>query len=160
LAGWLLGIGWALATQAQPVPSVLAEGSWLKIGITKTGIYKLDAAFLTKSGVPVASVDPRTIRLFGNGGATLPQANNKARPRDLTENAIWITGETDGRFDGSDAVYFFAESPHPRFLRFDHLATLAPDQSLHRYDVLFSNVRPENRQNASPPSLRCRKPVR
>lgn len=113
LAAWLLGIGWALATQAQPVPSVLAEGSWLKIGITKTGIYKLDAAFLTKSGVPVSTVDPRTIRLFGNGGAALPQANHKDRPRDLTENAIWVTGETDGRFDVSDVVYFFAESPHP-----------------------------------------------
>ncbi|MRS61488.1 type IX secretion system sortase PorU [Larkinella terrae] len=106
-------IAWGLVARAQPLPSVLAEGPWLKIGITKTGVYKLDAAFLTKAGVGVSALDPRTIRLFGNGGAALPQANSKARARDLTENAIWVNGETDGRFNAGDAVYFFAESPHP-----------------------------------------------
>ncbi|MGA0557065.1 type IX secretion system sortase PorU [Larkinella sp. VNQ87] len=111
LAVWLLGVGWSLNARAQS--SVLAEGSWLKIGITKTGVYKLDAAFLNKAGVPMAGLDPRTIRLFGNGGAPLPQANRTARPRDLTENAIWVPGESDGRFDTGDAVYFFAENPHP-----------------------------------------------
>jgi hypothetical protein len=111
LAVYLLVIGLALNTRAQPLPSVLANGPWLKIGITKTGIYKLDAVFLTKLGISVSSVDPRTIRIFGNGGAALPQANSKSRPRDLTENAIWVNGETDGRFDAGDVVYFFAESP-------------------------------------------------
>ncbi|GAB3268245.1 type IX secretion system sortase PorU [Larkinella harenae] len=106
-------ISWSLNVQAQPSASVLAEGRWLKIGITQTGVYKIDAAFLNRAGVVTASLDPRTIRLYGNGGAPLPQANQKARPRDLTENAIWVPGETDGRFDAADAVYFFAESPHP-----------------------------------------------
>lgn len=124
-AVYLITVGLGLTARAQPLPSVLAEGPWLKIGITKTGVYKLDAAFLTKAGVGVSALDPRTIRLFGNGGAPLPQANSKSRPRDLTENAIWVNGETDGRFDASDAVYFFAESPHPVFYdstarRFSH----------------------------------------
>ncbi|GAB3328375.1 type IX secretion system sortase PorU [Larkinella ripae] len=111
---WLLSLivsAWWLPAQAQP--SVLADGPWLKIGITKTGVYKLDAAFLTQSGFGLSALDPRTLRLFGNGGAALPQANQKPRPRDLTENAIWVTGEADGRFDAGDALYFFAESPHP-----------------------------------------------
>lgn len=124
--GWMSGLlisGWCLAAQAQP--SVLAEGQWLKIGITQTGIYKLDAAFLTKSGVGLSGLDPRTLRVFGNGGAALPQANRQNRQRDLAENAIWVTGEADGRFDASDALYFFAESPHPVFYdstarRFSH----------------------------------------
>lgn len=107
LAVWLLLCGLRAVAQ----PSVLAEGPWLKIGITKTGIYKLDAALLAKAGVP--AVDPRTIQVFGNGGAALPQANQKSRRADLIENAVWVTGETDGRFDAGDAVYFFAESPHP-----------------------------------------------
>ncbi|RRA98701.1 type IX secretion system sortase PorU [Larkinella rosea] len=125
LAIGLILIGLGLSARAQPLPSVLADGPWLKIGITKTGVCKLDAAFLTKAGVSVSALDPRTIRLFGNGGAALPQANAKFRARDLTENAIWVNGETDGRFDASDAVYFFAESPHPVFYdstarRFSH----------------------------------------
>ncbi|RAJ97854.1 peptidase C25-like protein [Larkinella arboricola] len=111
LAVWLFLIGCGLKGWAQQ--SVLAEGPWLKIGITKTGVYKLDAAFFAGAGIGLSALDPRTIQLFGNGGAALPQANDKSRPHGLLENAVWVTGETDGRFDAGDAVYFFAESPHP-----------------------------------------------
>lgn len=113
LAWFLIAIGGWSAVCAQS--SVLAEGPWLRIGVTRTGVYKLDAAFLTRVGLPTAGIDPRTFRLYGNGGAPLPQANARNRPQDLTENAIWITGEADGRFDGGDAIYFFARSPHTVF---------------------------------------------
>ena len=91
--------------------SVLKTGVWLKIGVTQTGIARLDYATLTKVNPVFATADPRQFRLFGNGGAMLPQANAVSRPTDLTENMIQVTGETDGRFDPADAVLFFGQRP-------------------------------------------------
>jgi hypothetical protein len=41
----------------------------------------------------------------------LPQANNAARPTDLTELAIQVVGEEDGTFNNSDYILFYAEGP-------------------------------------------------
>ena len=92
--------------------SALSEGKIFKIGITKTGIYRLDAAFLRQLKLNPADINPNNLRLFGNGGAMLPQANAVPRPADLTENAVFVKGEADGRFDEGDALWFFGQSPH------------------------------------------------
>ncbi|AQG82597.1 hypothetical protein AWR27_19740 [Spirosoma montaniterrae] len=91
--------------------SVLREGSWVKIGVTESGVYRLDQATLSRLNPAFASADPRRLRLYGNGGATLPQRNSTPRPADLLENAIQVTGEADGRFDTGDALLFFGQSP-------------------------------------------------
>lgn len=103
---WLLAVGW---TQAQ---SVLREGIWLKIGITQSGVYRINQAALTRLNPAFVNADPRRLRLYSNGGGPLAQANATPRPSDLTENAIQVTGETDGRFDATDAILFFGQSPH------------------------------------------------
>lgn len=92
--------------------SVLAEGQWFKLAVTESGIYRLDAGFLSKMGVDVAAVRPAGIRIYGNGGAMLPQSNKSGYVNSLTENAIRVSGEEDGKFDPDDAVYFYAEGPH------------------------------------------------
>ncbi|MFT4032316.1 MAG: type IX secretion system sortase PorU [Siphonobacter sp.] len=92
--------------------SVLAEGSWIKIGVLQDGIYKIDATLLTKSGWNVNTINPQTIRLYGNGGAPLPQSNAAVRIQDLQENAITVTGSDDGSFDASDLILFYGKSPH------------------------------------------------
>ena len=63
--------------------SVLSQGNWFKVEIEKTGIYKLDYSQLRNAGVDVAGVNPRTIKIFGNPGGMLPQANGVERPHDL-----------------------------------------------------------------------------
>src|SRR5919199_6464895 len=92
--------------------SVLKEGIWVKIGITASGIYRLDQAQLVRINPAFATANPRQLRLYGNGGAVLPQLNAAARPIDLTENAVQVVGEADGRFDAGDALLFFGQSPH------------------------------------------------
>ena len=92
--------------------SVLSQGRWFKIGVTQTGIYRVDVAFLRQLGVNPAEINPRNLRLFGNGGAMLPQPNGVPRATDLTENAILVKGESDGRFADSDALWFLGQSPH------------------------------------------------
>lgn len=100
-------------TQSQfATSSALSTGNWYKIGVTESGIHRIDRALLQSLGVNTQQLDPRTLQLFGNGGGMLPQPNNAPRPDDLVENAIWVAGETDGRFDESDYVLFYAQGPH------------------------------------------------
>jgi hypothetical protein len=92
--------------------SVLANGEWYKIATTRTGIHKIDASFLKNAGIDISKINPQNLRIFGNGGGVLPQANNITRPTDLTENAIEVLGESDGKFDQTDYLLFYAENPH------------------------------------------------
>jgi hypothetical protein len=100
--------------------SVLREGIWIKIGVTESGVYRLNQAQLVQLNPAFATADPRKLRLYGNGGAMLPQPNATHRPTDLTENAIQVSGETDGRFDAGDALVFFGQSPH--VIKYDSVA--------------------------------------
>ncbi|GGK62070.1 type IX secretion system sortase PorU [Rufibacter glacialis] len=92
--------------------SVLATGDWFKIGVPASGMYKLDRAALQAMGVNLQNLNPRQLRLFGNGGGMLPQANSAPRPDDLVENAIWVQGEQDGSFDADDYLLFYGQGPH------------------------------------------------
>lgn len=92
----------------------------MRIGVTESGVYRLDQAALIRLNPAFATADPRRIRLYGNGGAALPQPNATPRPADLIENAIQVTGEADGRFDVGDALLFFGQSPH--VIRYDSVA--------------------------------------
>ncbi|HRS53717.1 MAG TPA: type IX secretion system sortase PorU, partial [Bacteroidales bacterium] len=89
--------------------SVLATGTWYKIAVSSTGIYKITYENLISAGVslPVASDN---IKLFGNGGGMLPEKNNLFRYDDLQENAIWVEDGGDGIFGPGDYILFYGES--------------------------------------------------
>ena len=91
--------------------SVLSSGSFFKIATTETGIHRLSYDFLKDLGVDVDNIDPRQLKIYGNGGGLVPEANNAERIDDLAENPIEIVGEDDGSFDASDYVLFYAEGP-------------------------------------------------
>ena len=88
--------------------SVLASGTWYKIGLTQTGVYTLDKKFLTKMGIDLTTLDPHNLRVYGNGGKMLPEMNGSFRYDDLVENSIFVFGEADGVFNDSDYVAFYA----------------------------------------------------
>ncbi len=91
--------------------SVLASGAWYKIGITQTGLHKISKSMLTTMGVDVAKTDPTKIRLFGNGGAMVPELNSAKRYDDLVENSIVVVGENDLVFNDDDYILFYATGP-------------------------------------------------
>ncbi|NJN27139.1 MAG: type IX secretion system sortase PorU [Cyclobacteriaceae bacterium] len=101
-----------LRTSQEAAHSVLAQGEWFKIPVTENGIYKIDYNYLRNSGLNMEGINPRKIKLFGNGGGMLPQKNSDPRPDDLIENAIWVSGEADGKFDKNDFLLFYGQSPH------------------------------------------------
>ncbi len=87
--------------------SVLASGQWFKFKVDKTGIYKLDKSFLNSLGMNTDGINPRNLKVYGNGGKTLPLLNVENKFFDLPENSIQVIGEEDGNFDGSDYILFY-----------------------------------------------------
>ena len=88
--------------------SVLTNGSWNRFYVEKSGVYVLSKSFLQSIGVNV-DVDPRNIKVYGNGGRMLPLLNSIPYPNDLEENAIQFVGEQDGVFNDGDYILFYAE---------------------------------------------------
>jgi hypothetical protein len=106
----------AASTLAKSHRSVFPGDNWYKIIIrgdgrgNMEGLYKISATALSQAGIPIASVDPRTIQLFNNGGRELPENISAARPDSLIENAILVSGESDGRLDSGDYLLFYGRS--------------------------------------------------
>ncbi|HTY00697.1 MAG TPA: type IX secretion system sortase PorU [Bacteroidota bacterium] len=99
-----------LARTASLNSSVLSSGKWLRLSVNADGVYKLDAAYLSAAGIDVSGVDPRTIKIYGNGGQELSEDITQGRPTDLVENAIYVQGESDGKFDTGDYILFYGKS--------------------------------------------------
>jgi hypothetical protein len=89
--------------------SVLASGDWFQFYIEKSGVYKISKSFLQSLGFNTNAIDPKKIKIYGNGGRMLPLSNGIDYPYDLTENAIQIIGESDGVFNNEDYILFYAE---------------------------------------------------
>ena len=89
--------------------SVLASGDWYQFYIEKSGVYKISKSFLQQLGLDANSINPKKLKLYGNGGRMLPLSNSISYPIDLTENAIEIVGENDGVFNNEDYILFYAE---------------------------------------------------
>lgn len=90
--------------------SEMANGEWYKFYIEKDGVYKMDRSFFSSLGVNVNNVNPQNIRLFGNGGRSIPLLNSNVTEFDVTENAVKFIGETDGVFDSDDYMLFYGLS--------------------------------------------------
>lgn len=78
--------------------SVLAKGNWVKIGVKESGIYRISYRKLKSLGFN----NPEKVRLFGYGGAQLPESGLEGLVDDLPLNALW---------HGSDYVLFYAQGP-------------------------------------------------
>ena len=104
----LLNAGWA---QDNAYHSVLGQHTWHRLSVAQEGVYKLDYATLQAMGVDMNTLNPNQIRLFGNPAGALPEKNSKARPDDLTEMAIYVSGADDGTFDADDYVLFYGQEP-------------------------------------------------
>jgi hypothetical protein len=87
--------------------TVLSTGKWIRFETKEEGIYKISRSTLASFGIDPNSVDPRTIKIYNNGGKTLPEVVGASRPSDLVENAILVSGEADGKFDTDDYILFY-----------------------------------------------------
>jgi hypothetical protein len=94
--------------------SALASGSgdWYKIGVTKTGMFKVTYAMLQSLGVDMENFSSSWLNLYGNSFGMLPELNSDDRPDDLLLNAIHVEDGGDGVFGPGDYFVFYAVGPH------------------------------------------------
>ncbi len=76
--------------------SILSSGTWKKIKIKESGIYKISFDELKSIGI----TNPQNARIFGNATGWLPMVAGEPRPDDLIENDILIE---------KDYIIFYAQ---------------------------------------------------
>lgn len=101
-----------VSSYSQTSNSVLSSGNWYKFSVDTTGVFKIDISLLQKMGINTTNLNPKNIKIYGNGGAILSQKNSDFKYTDLQENAIYISGEDDGVFNAEDYILFYAKGPH------------------------------------------------
>ncbi|WP_425575676.1 type IX secretion system sortase PorU [Nemorincola caseinilytica] len=122
----------AKGTASDVTTSVLSTGTWYRIGITRTGFHKIDAALMTAMGLNPGLVNPANLRVYGNGGRMLPEQNFLPRAVDLEENATVVNDNGNGMFDAGEHVIFYGMGPQgwdadSASDRFSHVKNLYTD---------------------------------
>jgi hypothetical protein len=93
--------------------SVLATGTWYRIGVPSTGVYKLSRNYMKSIGVDVSTLDLRLVKIYGNGGGMLPFQNSAFRYDDLVQNAISVVDlNGNNKMDSADYILFYGISPN------------------------------------------------
>ncbi len=111
------------ASLAQPYGNewIRFDQVYYKIPVAKDGMYRLTYDDLASAGFPVTGVNPARIQIFHRG----------------TEQAIYIEGQSDGRFDPGDFIEFYG-------LRNDGTLDTelyrTPEAQPHRYINIFSDT--------------------
>lgn len=92
--------------------SVLNNGLYYRIGVSSRGLFKIDWNFIQNElKIDPNTINPKSIKIYGNGGEMLPESNDDPFVDDLKENALYISGESDGKFDPGDFILFYANGP-------------------------------------------------
>ncbi|GAB3551870.1 putative type IX secretion system sortase PorU2 [Spirosoma fluminis] len=80
---------------AQPLSAghewINSNQTYFKLPVAETGLYRIRAVELERAGFPVSTVDPTTVQVFHRG----------------IEQAIFVAGEADKRFDTDDFLEFY-----------------------------------------------------
>ena len=91
--------------------SNLKSGSWYRFAVDTTGVHKLSKNFLNSLGINTSTLNPKTIKIYGHGGKSLPLLNSETVSNDLIENTIQVIGEDDGVFNDNDYILMYAIGP-------------------------------------------------
>lgn len=99
-------------TYSGEVNSIFASGNWYKFEVDQSGVYKIDANFLSKMGINLESIHPNQIKIYGHGGNSLPLANSANSPIDPPQMALKVVTANPNRFENNDYILFYAEGIH------------------------------------------------
>ena len=154
----LISINKAQSQRTYAASSVLSIGTWQKLAISETGVYKIDVPFLNALGINTNNLSSASIRIYGNGGEMLPEACNGQKTDDLEENAIYIMDGGDGVLNGNDYLLFYANGPDKWSKdslnhRFVHQKNLYSNQSFYYLSIGGIGKRIGETNNTALPSL-------
>ena len=88
--------------------------SGYRFQVNKTGIHKISASFLSDLGMPISSINPQTLKIFGRGGQMLSLINSGIEGVNygVSENPLLLVGMDDGSIDENDYILFHAYGPN------------------------------------------------
>jgi hypothetical protein len=96
---FLLALVFSLKSQVYNNEWINYSNKYYKLKIGKTGFYRIDSLALANSGISLLTLNPQNIQIFLRG----------------KEIPVYIKGESDNVFNGSDFIEFFAEKNDGRF---------------------------------------------
>jgi len=146
---------------------VFQKGERFKIPVRTEGIYKISGQFLADHGIDIQSIQPSTLKIYNNGGRELPRKLTAPRPDSLIENAIWVVGVEDGRFDPEDYLLFYGRpvdgwSFNSDSMEYSHYINHYTTTNI--YWLVFNDDKPGKRMRQVPappePGLPIRRAVR
>ena len=77
--------------------SVLADGHWVKIRVSESGVCRMSFSELRSAGL-----EPSQVRVFGYGGAQKEQDFSKPNIDDLPQVPVYV---------GEDYILFYVQGP-------------------------------------------------
>jgi len=95
----------------------LSTGTWYRFETPDEGIYKITRDELSSLGINADNVDPRDIQIFSSGGLQLSETPGDYKTFAEKEIPIYISGESDGKFDSGDFILFYGRNVD--FWRYD-----------------------------------------
>ncbi|MFA7330590.1 MAG: C25 family cysteine peptidase [Candidatus Delongbacteria bacterium] len=102
--------GWARPRLAARDGLTQWDGAqWVRIPVTREGLYQITPGQLSQLGLDPATLDPRTFKLYGYGGALIPEnplaaRNNEFAPRELP---ALRQHDGDGAFESGERLLFY-----------------------------------------------------
>lgn len=117
----ILGFSGILAFGQSPTSWIHYEQEYYRILTATDAIHRLSYADLQNAGFPVATTDPRALRIFHRG----------------TEQDIRVTGEEDGTFDPGDYLEFYGRRNDGTG---DTKLYASPADQPHKYYNLYSDT--------------------
>lgn len=88
------------------------DGLMIRFEVQEEGIFEITPSQLESNGIDLSGYDPRTFKIFNNGGQMLEESLSDPRAESLIENAILVDGEDDGSFDEDDRIIFYGRAPN------------------------------------------------
>lgn len=108
--------GWKAIPQpsaaSQYRSSVFKTGEWRRFSITESGMYKLTGSVLV-GAFGTSNINPRTVKIYSNGGIEPPANASTPYPDDVTELPVYVfDGGTVGQLDAADYIIFYGQGPN------------------------------------------------
>jgi hypothetical protein len=122
---------------AAPAQGSFSQGDgWIRIEVDSTALFVLTSGVLSQLIPNLDTIDPRSFRLLSSGGRQQPSDLRRTPASweaswEMTEHALWVSGEQDGRFDSGDTLAFWGVAPEEWA---DYTDPASPDSLFQSHD--------------------------
>jgi len=86
----------------------LSSGRWCSFDIPAEGIYQITPTMLSEAGISISPTEISSIKVYGNGGAVLPETQTTGRNNQLIEQPIIVNTNSSG---GLESIVLYACGP-------------------------------------------------